>query len=500
MPKHECLFEEQVAAYLSALELGDKREQDRIEARVGVRLGELRSSVARLEAIGVVRKGDGAARQPERLREFRILDRIGSGGMGIVYRAVQEPMERIVALKVLRPELAWFETTRQRFGREIEAIAAFGHPGIVKIHSVGESDGVPFYAMEMIHGCSLRDALEATRELSSEHRVRAVHARIGAAVFTGSWIDTVLRIMRQVAGAVGEVHRREMAHRDIKPSNIMLARDGRIVLVDFGLVRREGSETLTRTGGFLGSPNYAAPELLRDDRLRAGTRQDVYALGVVLYELLAAAHPFAGATTGEVRKRILHGSCSGKRQLRSMVPREVETVVAKAMDLDAERRYASGAEFAEDLDRLLTLRPVGARRVSWLVRARRYRRRRPTAVAAVAIALIGLVIVPLLAWSSIRRERDLAVRSSERARTMASVLVGFFENASPSENGGREVRASEVVLAGLAGLGPLRRTDPILYANLAVYLGVALRGVGDFAAAEKCLTDARSLLRATTDS
>ena len=253
-----------------------------------------------------------AARSPTRLGPFRLLRELGAGGMGIVYLAEEEGLGRTVALKLIRPEHLFFPGSRERFQREIEAVARLQHPNIVPIFSVGEEQGLPFFAMEYVEGRSLSEILSGLRgrnpgelsgadlraALGDDEGQRESTSGTTRQLFDGNWADACIQLVMQVADALAHAHARGVLHRDIKPSNILLTPDGRARLLDFGLARTEGSQQLTQTTTQIGSLPYLPPEQLDESTRIPSERQDIYSLGVTLYELLALDSPFLGSDAG----------------------------------------------------------------------------------------------------------------------------------------------------------------------------------------------------------
>jgi serine/threonine protein kinase/tetratricopeptide (TPR) repeat protein len=407
--------------------------------------------LSQLRAAGLLQVDD-REQLPERLGEFRLHERIGRGGMGVVYRATQEPLGREVALKVMPPGQLLFASARQRFRREVEAVARLQHPGIVQVHTVGEAEGVPYFAMEFLAGASLGEVLEALSGRAPEELTgldllaqvrRGVagqpHAEEGGPLFRGNWFEVALRVVLEVALAVDHAHRRGVLHRDIKPSNVIVTAAGRVVLLDFGLASLAGADRLTRSGSYLGSVPYMAPEQLRGEAEAVGARADVYSSGVLLYELLTLSQPFLDPSSAErTRSRVLAGEAPPPRRLVRGLSRDLETVCLTAMDADPARRYRSAAELAEDLRNALELRPVTARRPGALLRLLRFAQRRPAATAAAGLGALLLTVVPtLFAVQESRRARDVgqlnlelsvALRDSEQQRAAAEAnLETAFE-------------------------------------------------------------------------
>ena len=371
---------------------------------------------------------------PERFGDFQLLRRLGGGGMGIVFLARQQSLGRTVALKLVRADHLLLPGTRERFRREIDAIARLQHPGIVPVFAAGEEHGMPWLAMEHVLGASLSEVLQRVRGRDpASLRGSDLHAIVVAiaterqpdaarpsttlpALFAGTWVSCCLRIARATALALQHAHERGVLHRDVKPSNVMLTTDGRPLLLDFGLAAAEDQERLTGTGNQLGTPAYMSPEQMRGDSRSLDGRTDVYSLGVTLYELITLQIPFDGTTTMAIRDRVLDGRAMPLRRHNRTAPRDVEVVVHKAIDQDRAHRYGDIAAFAVELDNLVELRPISASPPSALRMIRRWAQRHPArATAAVAAVLLFLVAptVFLLQQQAANREIGNAL---QRAR------------------------------------------------------------------------------------
>jgi len=398
----------------------------------------LRARVEQLRAIGFIgapAAPDRDAPLPERIGGFRILSRLGGGGMGVVFLAEQDGLQRQVALKLVRPDLLYFPGARERFAREVEAVARLAHPGIVPVYAGGEDNGIPYYAMERVRGASLEELLAALAgrdpsQLTGAELKRVVELLVrkrdgprdasrsestgstaGGQLFAGTWTSACLRVARGVAQALQHAHERGVLHRDIKPSNIMLTPDGRVLLLDFGLATAEGSERLTGTGAQLGSLAWMSPEQLRGEHATLDGRTDVYSLGATLYELLTLRSPFTGGDAETTRQRILDGRLIPLRDLNAAVPRDAETVCQRAMDRDRERRYPGALAFADDLDNALELRPVHARRPGPALKLRRWAQRHPTASVGLVAGLMLFAGGPLAyAWQ--QRQAKLQITAA----------------------------------------------------------------------------------------
>jgi tetratricopeptide (TPR) repeat protein len=336
--------------------------------------------------------------------DYELLGEIARGGMGVVYRARQRSLNRLVALKMLRSgSLADGDDTR-RFRLEAEAVAQLDHPNIVPIHEVGEHDGFSYFAMKLIEGPSLAQRPPGP----------AVDPREAA------------RLVAAVARAVHHAHQRGVLHRDLKPSNILIDAKGQPHVTDFGLAKRvEGDCELTQSGAILGTPSYMAPEQASGQKLAVTTSTDVYGLGAVLYALLSGRPPFRGASVFETLERVRNEQPDPPSGIGLRVDRDLETICLKCLEKEPERRYASALAVAEDLERWSRGEPIAARPVGRMPRAWRWcRRNRGVASLLVLIALlagtgvIGLVVSNVL----IARERDEARRQRQQARRAVDTM------------------------------------------------------------------------------
>jgi predicted Ser/Thr protein kinase len=300
----------------------------------------------------------------ETVGRYQVLEKLGQGGMGVVYKALHRDLNRVFALKVLRQTDQTSTATIRRFQRESRLAARLKHPHIVAVHDAGEDKGLHYIALELVDG----DALSA----------RLVGRR-------GDPRDLVV-LLEKVARAVAYAHANGVLHRDLKPGNIMVDRAGEPHIMDFGLAKEalEGS-LLTRSGAFLGTPFYMAPEQI-EGRGPADAQSDVYALGVILYEILTGHLPHVGANSAETFNRIISRDPLPVRAVNAAIHPDLETVCLKAIDRDRGRRYASAEPMADDLRRFLDGEPILARPVGPLGRLLRTARRRPALALAAALA------------------------------------------------------------------------------------------------------------------
>ncbi|MHC4944678.1 MAG: protein kinase domain-containing protein [Planctomycetota bacterium] len=407
----------------------------------------IRRRIAYLREMGLL-EGEATAQEgvlPERLGDFRLIRRLGGGGMGVVYEAEQEPLERRVALKLVRPEYLFFPGPRERFQREAEAVARLKHPGIVPIYTVGEEKGLPYIAMELVDGCTMAEVISALEDqhlesLSGLDLARNI-ARSAASdsgiseetaeghIFSGSWMEACFRLIRQAADALDHAHRRGVIHRDIKPSNLMVTSTGRVMLLDFGLARAEGFTRMTRTGSQLGSLPYMSPEQIQGDPSGIDSRTDIYSLGVTLYELLTLQLPYSDSSSGITRQKILDGRPEPIRRFDSTIPWDAETVCLTAMERNPARRYASAADLARDLANVLEHRPIEARRPGIRLRTKRWVQRHPTATVALVLGIILLVGVPISVAMQQYAARVRVDRALEQAKTERDRAEKNFQKA-----------------------------------------------------------------------
>jgi serine/threonine protein kinase len=301
---------------------------------------------------------------------YEILEELGRGGMGVVHKARQTRLNRIVALKMILAGQHAGEEARARFLVEAEAIAAVRHPGIVQIHDYGTYGELAFFVLEFCAGGSLAGRLAG----------RPLPAREAA------------DLVEQVARGIQAAHDKGIIHRDLKPGNVLLDENGRPKVTDFGLARRvEGSSGLTQTGAVMGTPSYMAPEQATDSKT-VGPGADVYALGAILYECLTGKPPFLAASTHETLQQVIHEEPIGVRQLNRAVPRALETICHKCLEKKPARRNASAAELGDDLNRFLQGRPILARPPGFLERLSRWTYRDPL----VALGLLATAVLTVL--------------------------------------------------------------------------------------------------------
>lgn len=340
---------------------------------------------------------------------FTLLAEIARGGMGIVHRAREAPLGRIVALKVLRGGDASRADFLVRFQNEARAASSLIHPNIVPVYAFGEDDGVWYIAMRLMEGGSL-SAWIRDRHASPAKGEDAPGNRFARPARSE---QESVRLLRKLALAVHYAHERGILHRDLKPENVLLDEAGEPYLTDFGLARLAESEVrVTRSHTSLGTPAYIAPEVARSGAAEATVASDVYGLGAVFYEMLTGRPPFIGSTPLQVLRLVTDSEPALPSRVAGPIERDLEIICLKAMAREPAQRYASCAELAKDLDRWLSGLPIEARPAGWAERTLKWARRRP--MIASLLALLGLCLLVIIVGSWMVN-RDLRA-ASERQR------------------------------------------------------------------------------------
>lgn len=426
-----------------------------------------------------------AAGIPASLGPYRVLELVGEGGMGIVYKAQQDRPQRIVALKVIKPGLATSEMLR-RFERESDALARLQHPGIARIYEVGTAGAggtLPYFAMEFINGTPLRDYAES-RRLETRER---------------------LALMAHVCDAVEHAHKRGIIHRDLKPGNILLDESGQPKILDFGVARvtdRDAHVTRqTDLGQLVGTLAYMSPEQVLADPLELDTRSDVYALGVILYELLARRlpYPLSGKLV-EAARTIQEDDPARLSSIDRAFRGDVETIVAKALEKDKTRRYASAADLAADIRRYLSDEPIAARPTSTVYQLRKFARRHMALVGATAT-----VFVVLVAGVAISTREAIRARQAEQT---AQAVGDFLRNdllaqasvaiqATPGSRPNPEITVRTVLDRAAARVTGKFDGQPAIEATIRDTIGQTYLDLGLYAEARTHLERALALYRQT---
>jgi formylglycine-generating enzyme required for sulfatase activity/serine/threonine protein kinase len=491
-----------------------------------------------------------------RLGDFRILREVGRGGMGVVYEAEQVSLGRHVALKVLPQKWLGDAQTRTRFAREAKAAARLHHTNIVPVFGVGEQDGMPYYVMQFIRGLGLDQVLEelkrlqpgghvangpwARRHVGDVPRTDVSPADTARSLLTGQFVpgaenapaatataptsaagnvldpfslpsssvalpgtapgsapkaltywQSLARIGFQVADALAYAHKQGVLHRDIKPSNLLLDSGGTVWITDFGLAKADDQPNLTHTGDLLGTLRYLPPEAFEG---KADARGDVYALGLTLYELLCLRPAFDERERNRLIKQVTAAEPARLDRRNRAVPRDLVTIVHKAIARDPAHRYQTPAEMAEDLKRFVEDRPVRARRVSGAEKLWRWCRRNPLPAGLVAgIVLVFLAGFAGVFWQwrvaamqqkeaekqteiALTREQE-ALQQAEKAKKARAFLVSIFQISERDTQGGN--LTARQILADAERRIPVEFADqPELRAELAAAVAGVKRGIG----------------------
>jgi serine/threonine protein kinase/Tfp pilus assembly protein PilF len=371
------------------------------------------------------------------LGNYQVLEEIGRGGMGVIYRARQRHSRRIVALKRLVAGHADSRETLARFRREAEAAAKLDHPNILPIYEVGEGeDGLPFFSMKYAAGGSLQ---EAKRVLRDDLRQSVT-------------------LMAKVARAVSHAHQQGILHRDLKPGNILLDSRGEPLLTDFGLAKwLEATTDLTRTLSIHGTPGYIAPEQARGPSAGLTAAADIYSLGAVLFDLLAGRPPFQGEHALDVIQQTAEKPAPKLRTIAPGLDRDLETICAKCLEREPHARYQDASHLAEDLESWLAGRPIIARPVSPPVHIWRWSKRNPLLAAAVSAALVSTIAAAFLFFSQ---------KTPPLLSTGKSIAVLPFQNLSEKENAYFTEGIQDEILTSLANIADLKvisRTSVMQY-------------------------------------
>jgi serine/threonine protein kinase len=389
--------------------------------------------------------------QPRTVGNYELLSEIGRGGMGVVYKARQKGLNRIVALKMVLTGEHAGERERARFKAEGEAVARLQHPNIVQIYEIGEwrsSDGgapVPFFSLEFVDGGSLAQKIAGAPQPSRQ---------------AAALVETLAR-------AIDHAHQQGIVHRDLKPANVLLTARGMPKITDFGLAKQLEKESgETRTGAILGTPSYIAPEQAAGKNRDIGPAVDVYALGAILYELLTGRPPFRGETPLDTMLQVMTDEPAAPAQLCPKVPRDLETICLKCLQKDPRKRYPSAAALADDLRRFLRGEAVQARPVGTPERVWRWCRRRPLVASLLAslmlMALIGVASITVL-WRQAENQRRRAETLAAEAQEQRALAEQQRQRAEQNYLQARKAvddfftRVSEEKLLQVRNLQPLRK-------------------------------------------
>jgi serine/threonine protein kinase/WD40 repeat protein len=415
-PAQQERLEAVLAEYLRRVEAGEEVDRQAILSEhpdLADDLREFFANQAHLARIVGHPQGSSSASsaptRPMKVRyfgDYEILEEIAQGGMGVVYKARQVSLNRLVAVKMILAGQLANESEVKRFQAEAEAAANLRHPGVVPIYEVGIQDGQHYFSMEYVEG----------RTLSQLARDSSLSATKAA------------EYVREMAEIVQYAHDQGVLHRDLKPSNVLIDTDDRVRITDFGLAKRvTGDSDLTLTGQVIGTPSYMPPEQAAAQHTVIGTTADVYALGAILYELLTGRPPFRADNIGETLRQVQHDDPVRPRLLAPKLPRDLETICLKCLEKEPRRRYATAHELADELGRFLRGEPTIARPIGPMLRAWRWCRRNPVVAGLSVIALIAsiaasaILLVSYLLVSSALDDRTNAL--AQRTRTLTKLAT-----------------------------------------------------------------------------
>jgi serine/threonine protein kinase/Flp pilus assembly protein TadD len=359
---------------------------------------------------------------------YEFLATLGHGGMGVVYKARQQRLNRLVAVKMIRSGSLARPEDLARFRIEAETVAKLSHANIIQIFDVGEIAGLPYVALELLEGGSL-DAI-----LADKPRPETDSARL---------IATLAR-------AIHVAHQAGIVHRDLKPSNVLFTADGTPKITDFGLAKRLQEDGHTETGQVMGSPSYIPPEQAEGRAREAAPATDVYALGAILYEMLTGQVPFKGATPMETLIKVMKDDPIAPSRLQSQLSRDLETICLKCLAKEPQKRYATAQALALDLDRYLSGQRVQAERTPVWLRLFKFARRRQLVSTLVGVLLIAASVMAIAAVRDRARIRELRDESS---RTFRQIRAGEIDSGSARE----KLSQLETKLGSYKGLARLRR-------------------------------------------
>ena len=329
---------------------------------------------------------------------YELLAELGRGGMGVVYKARQIKLNRLVALKMILAGAHASKKSLERFHTEAEAVARLRHPNIVQIYEIGEQDGLPYFSLEFIEGGTLADRIKGTPQPA----------------------ESAARLVETLARAIHAAHDSGILHRDLKPANVLLHADGTPKITDFGLAKKLDEAGQTATGDILGTPSYMAPEQASGRLHDVGPAVDVYALGAILYELLTGRPPFRAARPLDTLLQVVSDEVVPPRRLQSKTPRDLDTICLKCLHKEPHKRYRSASELADDLARFREGRPIHARPVGRIERIAKGIKRRPLMSAGIALGVV--LTIAGVAWyqaEQVRRVTEETQRAAERDRSRA---------------------------------------------------------------------------------
>jgi tetratricopeptide (TPR) repeat protein len=417
--------------------------------------------------------GDGHV---EGIAGLELMEVLGRGGMGVVYRARDRTLDRIVAIKTIPEGRFATDDQRERFRAEAQAVARLRHPNIIAIHAIGEHEKLPYLSLEFAEGGSLADRL-AEKPMSP---------REAAAL-----VETIAR-------AVHAAHQAGVIHRDLKPSNVLLTADGVPKVGDFGLAKLLDDDSgRTMTGEIMGTPSFMSPEQAEGHAKRVTPSTDIYSLGAILYQALTGRPPFLGETRLETIKLVATAEAVPPRRLRPDVPHDLETIGLKCLEKEPARRYARALDLADDLRRFLEGRPIAARPVGPVGRLRRWARRNPgiaaLSAAVLASLVVGIGVSTALAVRAIRAEaatrlqRDLAASEAANARAVNEFLLtdllaqaSAHNQARPDNHPDPDLKVRTALDRAAAKIGERFADRPLLESSIRHTIGETYHQLGLF--------------------
>jgi serine/threonine protein kinase len=412
------------------------------------------------QAQGKVSLGASA---PDQLGDFKIVREIGRGGMGVVYEAIQESLNRRVALKLLPRHSLLDDKQLKRFRREAELTASLHHTNIVPVFGVGENGNFHYYVMQLIEGVGLDELTQKIVSTAVDSHVKVKKTKPVSETETGSdtvytpfepgdenrsddqpaaehlhssefkkYVNSPYKIATlgiQAANALQYAHDRGILHRDIKPGNLLLDREGLLCITDFGLARAAEQSDLSKSTDIVGTLGYMAPEMFRGETCR---QSDIYGLGITLYELLTKRYAIERTSRHAMIEQITHGTITSLRRINPRIPRDLETIILKAIATDTKHRYQSASELGEDLNRFLENRPIRAKRISPIEYLWRWSCRNPAIASLSGLALMLMLALGISMAVGFDRERRERKRAESSAQLATNALDRVFDRFVPS--------------------------------------------------------------------
>ncbi len=419
---------------------------------------------------------ESSVRLPEHIGQYEVLDVLGQGGMGTVYRARQRHPDRVVALKVIQCGLA-FPATIRRFELEASVLGRLHHPGIAQIYEAGTADtglgAQPYFAMELVTGHTLLTHVKQ-QGLSPTAR---------------------LEVLAKICDAVQHAHQHGIVHRDLKPGNVIVETDsGQPKILDFGVARvtdadLKASSFHTREGQLLGTLPYMSPEQMCGDSGQVDHRSDVYSLGVIAYELLSGLlpHDLDGKSVFEAARIVESAQVTRLSVVDRGLRGDVETMVTKAMEKDPARRYQTAAEFSHDICCFLHDQPIAAQPPTTIYQMRKFARRNQAVVVGTAVAvtlLITAVIGTSYGLIIARAERDEARRAADKTNAVRQFILGVLATPAPGVVG-RDVKVVDALLAAEMEIAKSFPHQPELRADVLAEMAITLARLGEYDKAEQ---------------